>query len=115
MTLLRLGFLVLLWAFVYFVVRVLRSDLYGTRIPTSPAAVPAATAPVTPTPTRRKLQDPHGSLSPQDPSRAPQSHWVPPPSSLDAHQVAHSSSKTTIRPHGTPACFPSLTPGLLKT
>ncbi|ACV07849.1 FHA domain containing protein [Jonesia denitrificans DSM 20603] len=58
MTLLRLGFLVLLWAFVYFVVRVLRSDLYGTRIPTSPAAVPAATAPVTPTPTRRKTAGP---------------------------------------------------------
>ncbi len=32
MTLLRLGFLFLLWAFVYFVVRVLKNDLYGTRI-----------------------------------------------------------------------------------
>ena len=32
MTLLRLGYLVLLWVFVYSVVRVLRRDLYGTRI-----------------------------------------------------------------------------------
>lgn len=31
-TLLRLGYLVLLWLFVYSVVRVLRHDLYGTRI-----------------------------------------------------------------------------------
>lgn len=33
-TLLRLGYLVLLWLFVYSVVRVLRHDLYGTRITT---------------------------------------------------------------------------------
>jgi pSer/pThr/pTyr-binding forkhead associated (FHA) protein len=32
MTLLRLGYLVLLWLFVYSIVRVLRRDLYGTRI-----------------------------------------------------------------------------------
>lgn len=32
MTLLRLGYLVMLWVFVYSVVRVLRRDLYGTRI-----------------------------------------------------------------------------------
>lgn len=35
MTLLRFGFLFLLWAFVYFVVRVLKSDLYGARIDSS--------------------------------------------------------------------------------
>lgn len=35
MTLFRFGFLLLLWAFVYFVVRVLKSDLYGTRLDAS--------------------------------------------------------------------------------
>lgn len=51
MTLLRLGYLVVLWVFVYSVVRVLRRDLYGTRITSrkgtprekpSPAGAPAA-------------------------------------------------------------------------
>jgi pSer/pThr/pTyr-binding forkhead associated (FHA) protein len=37
-TLLRLGYLVLLWLFVYSVVRVLRHDLYGTRITTRKGA-----------------------------------------------------------------------------
>ncbi|MBI9113837.1 FHA domain-containing protein FhaB/FipA [Sanguibacter suaedae] len=32
MTLLRLGYLVLLWVFVFSIIRVLRRDLYGTRI-----------------------------------------------------------------------------------
>lgn len=31
MTLLRVGFLVLLWVFIYFVIRVLRRDLFGVR------------------------------------------------------------------------------------
>ena len=35
MTLFRFGFLFLLWAFVYFVVRAIKSDLYGTRIDAS--------------------------------------------------------------------------------
>lgn len=53
-TLLRLGYLVLLWLFVYSVVRVLRHDLYGTRItarkgaretPVGKVAAPAPAAP----------------------------------------------------------------------
>lgn len=53
-TLLRLGYLVLLWLFVYSVVRVLRHDLYGTRITTRKGAREtsvgkvAAPAPTTP-------------------------------------------------------------------
>ncbi|WP_259310334.1 FHA domain-containing protein [Cellulomonas sp. P24] len=51
-TLLRLGYLILLWAFVLSAVRVLRHDLYGTRISTrrsaaraaGPASVPPASA-----------------------------------------------------------------------
>lgn len=58
MTLLRLGFLVLLWAFVYFVIRVLRSDLYGTRITAAPAPVPAVSAPATPAPSRKAAAGP---------------------------------------------------------
>jgi len=46
MTLMRLGFLLLLWAFVYFVVRVLKSDLYGTRM--SAAAQARSSAVVAP-------------------------------------------------------------------
>ena len=61
-TLLRLGYLILLWAFVLSAVRVLRHDLYGTRISTrrDPArtAGPASVAPSrgggpTPTPAPR--------------------------------------------------------------
>lgn len=52
MTLLRLGYLVVLWVFVYSVVRVLRRDLYGTRITSrkgTPREKPSpATAPATP-------------------------------------------------------------------
>lgn len=62
-TLLRLGYLVLLWLFVYSVVRVLRHDLYGTRITTRKGAretsvgkvaapAPAATAQSKNRPTR---------------------------------------------------------------
>lgn len=62
-TLLRLGYLVLLWLFVYSVVRVLRHDLYGTRITTRKgsndtgvgtvsAPAPAAPAPSKNRPTR---------------------------------------------------------------
>ncbi|MFC7490532.1 MULTISPECIES: FHA domain-containing protein FhaB/FipA [unclassified Knoellia] len=70
-TLMRLGLLVALWAFVVAVVGVLRGDLYGTQVtprrsssgrtPTprpaargaSPAAVPAEQRPVTPRPSGR--------------------------------------------------------------
>ncbi len=46
-TLLRLGYLVLLWAFVLSTIAVLRRDLYGTRIVSRrrPATVPAGRAP----------------------------------------------------------------------
>jgi len=53
LTLLRLGFLTLLWVFVLAVVAVLRRDLYGTRV-TRRATVPATPRPParTPTPAR---------------------------------------------------------------
>lgn len=67
MTLLRLGYLVMLWVFVYSVVRVLRRDLYGTRITSrkgspreKPTAAPAAShggpakAAATPAPARAR-------------------------------------------------------------
>lgn len=72
MTLLRLGYLVMLWVFVYSVVRVLRRDLYGTRItsrkgtvrekpaaaaaapPASPARGGAPTAAAPPAPARSR-------------------------------------------------------------
>lgn len=52
-TLLRLGYLVLLWAFVLSAIGVLRRDLYGTRIvnrrrPGRPAPAPAGTPAVAP-------------------------------------------------------------------
>ncbi|WP_454050498.1 FHA domain-containing protein FhaB/FipA [Cellulomonas sp. Marseille-Q8402] len=54
-TLLRLGYLVLLWAFVVSAIGVLRRDLYGTRIvnrrrPGRPAPAPAAGTPAAPAP-----------------------------------------------------------------
>jgi hypothetical protein len=62
LTLLRLGFLTLLWVFVISVVAVLRRDLYGTRVtrratvPTGgrPAARPAAPTPGRPAPEPRR-------------------------------------------------------------
>ncbi|MBX9472097.1 FHA domain-containing protein FhaB/FipA [Microcella sp.] len=43
--LLRIGFLILMWAFVFAIVYALRSDLFGTRVRRMPAAAsPAATA-----------------------------------------------------------------------
>lgn len=57
-TLLRLGYLVLLWLFVYSVVRVLRHDLYGTRITTRKgsheAGVGTVTAPAPAAPAQSK-------------------------------------------------------------
>lgn len=52
LTLLRLGFLALLWAFVISVVAVLRRDLYGTRV------TRRATAPVAPRPNPRPATPP---------------------------------------------------------
>ena len=44
--LLRIGFLVLLWAFVFAVVYSLRADLFGVKVRRMPDAAPAAAAPV---------------------------------------------------------------------
>jgi len=57
MTLLRLGFLFLLWAFVYLVVRVMKRDLYGTRITSAAAAASA--------PALREALEPSATLSPR--------------------------------------------------
>jgi hypothetical protein len=49
--LLRIGFLILMWAFVFAIVYALRSDLFGTRVRRMPAAgASAASAPVASTP-----------------------------------------------------------------
>ncbi len=40
--LLRIGFLILMWAFVFAIVYALRSDLFGTRVRRMPSASPAA-------------------------------------------------------------------------
>jgi Inner membrane component of T3SS, cytoplasmic domain len=45
LTVLRLGFLVLLWVLVLSVVGVLRRDLFGTKVVSRPAATPARSAP----------------------------------------------------------------------
>ena len=43
--LLRIGFLILMWAFVFAIVYALRSDLFGTKVRRMPAAAtPAAAA-----------------------------------------------------------------------
>lgn len=44
--LLRIGFLVLMWAFVFAVVYSLRADLFGVKVRKMPEAAPAAAAPV---------------------------------------------------------------------
>ena len=44
--LLRIGFLVLMWAFVFGVVYSLRADLFGVKVRRMPEAAPAAAAPV---------------------------------------------------------------------
>lgn len=50
--LLRIGFLILMWAFVFAIVYALRSDLFGTRVRRMPAAgsAAAAAAPSSPAP-----------------------------------------------------------------
>ena len=48
--LLRLGFLALLWVFVFAIVYALRSDLFGQRVRRMPQAAPVATFPTTPAP-----------------------------------------------------------------
>ncbi len=45
---LRLGFLVLLWVFVFVIVYALRSDLFGQRVRRMPQTAPAATFPAGP-------------------------------------------------------------------
>ncbi len=74
---LRLGFLILMWAFVFMVVYALRSDLFGTRarklpaqappvetFPASPVPVAAAAAPVVaPVVTEPMRAQPHASVS----------------------------------------------------
>lgn len=58
-TLLRLGYLVLLWVFVLSTIAVLRRDLYGTKITNRRAARPRAAAPgPTPAPSGRPAPPP---------------------------------------------------------
>ena len=50
---LRIGFLILMWAFVFMIVYALRSDLFGTRVrklPQQPAPDPFPASPLPPTP-----------------------------------------------------------------
>ena len=53
LTIIRLGFLAVLWMFVLTAVSVMRSDLFGRRTATRPAARKAAAAPA---PDRREKQ-----------------------------------------------------------
>jgi pSer/pThr/pTyr-binding forkhead associated (FHA) protein len=46
---LRIGFLVVLWAFVFAIVYALRSDLFGQRVRRMPATAPAQNNPIRPT------------------------------------------------------------------
>ena len=62
--LLRIGFLLLLWFFVFAVVYSLRADLFGVRVRKLPEAAPAAAAPVAAT-------DATGPLAPAVPKAAP--------------------------------------------
>jgi len=71
MTLLRLGYLVLMWAFVFAVVSVLRRDLYGTKITSrrqpeaadQPGRAEPGTATSPPAPGRSRLVVVEGPLS----------------------------------------------------
>ncbi|MFT4284569.1 MAG: FHA domain-containing protein [Protaetiibacter sp.] len=70
---LRLGFLILMWAFVFMVVYALRSDLFGTRVrklpqqgtpetfPSTPLPAPAAAAPPVASVTEPVRAQPHAS------------------------------------------------------
>jgi len=62
---LQLGFLLLLWGFVFFVIYSLRSDLFGQRarrmVPASPA--PAAAAPAAPATEPVARADPHATAA----------------------------------------------------
>lgn len=62
--LLRIGFLVLMWAFVFAVVYSLRADLFGVKVRRMPEAAPAAAAPA-PAPARS------GVTAPVAPAPAP--------------------------------------------
>jgi hypothetical protein len=65
LTLLRLGFLTLLWVFVLAIVAVLRRDLYGTRV-TRRATAAAGGRPPTrsgPVPTSSRVDEPHRDTS----------------------------------------------------
>lgn len=64
MTLLRLGYLVLLWLFVYSVVRVLRRDLYGTRITSRKGATRGAPTGTPTSPTTPPRAAPEGRTAP---------------------------------------------------
>ncbi len=64
--LLRIGFLVLMWAFVFSVVYSLRADLFGVKVRRMPEAAAAATAPAAPAPASRS-----GATAPVAPATAP--------------------------------------------
>ena len=55
--LLRIGFLMLMWAFVFAIVYALRSDLFGTKVRRMPSAA-SANAPAAPVSTPRPVADP---------------------------------------------------------
>jgi len=60
--LLRIGFLILMWAFVFAIVYALRSDLFGTRVRRMPS--PSAAAPGLPVPAAAAAPAPRASSAP---------------------------------------------------
>jgi len=69
---LRIGFLILLWAFVFSIVYALRSDLFGTkvrRLPVSANAAPAAAAAAPAAAPHRAPSSPTAPPSPGEPAR----------------------------------------------
>ncbi|MCW3492939.1 FHA domain-containing protein [Microbacterium sp. SSM24] len=64
--LLRIGFLVLMWAFVFAVVYSLRADLFGVKVRRMPEAAPAAAAPAASAAASRA-----GATAPVAPAAAP--------------------------------------------
>ncbi len=64
--LLRIGFLILMWAFVFAIVYALRSDLFGTKVRRMPSAA-AANAAAAPVSTPRPVSNPVPAPSAGDP------------------------------------------------
>lgn len=104
LTVMRLGFLAVLWLFVIVAVQVIRSDLYGAKAAQRPTAVGRRGAPV-PTPARQQPPQQQGRRAPQGPDngrprRSAPSQLVVTQGSLAGTTVAlHGQTITLGRAH----------------